>query len=80
MTVGILQQRMTDDDRKAAYNADITYGTASEFGFDFLRDRLKTKSGAGQNVPFWTAWANNGQPFKPLDPKVQRGHHLRPGR
>ena len=56
LSVGCLQQKMTDDDRKLAYNADITYGTASEFGFDFLRDRLKTKSGAGQNVPFWTAW------------------------
>jgi preprotein translocase subunit SecA len=74
LTVGVLQQKMSDDDRKVAYNADITYGTASEFGFDFLRDRLKTKSGAGQNVPFWTAWSNTGQDFKPLDPKVQRGH------
>ncbi len=76
LTVGCLQQRMTDDARKVAYNADITYGTASEFGFDFLRDRLKTKSGAGQNVPFWTAWSNNGQDYKPLDPKVQRGHQF----
>jgi preprotein translocase subunit SecA len=75
LTVGVLQQRMSDDDRKAAYAADITYGTASEFGFDFLRDRLKTKGGAGQNVPFWAAWVNTNQSFKPLDPKVQRGHH-----
>jgi preprotein translocase subunit SecA len=75
LTVGCLQQRMSDDARKAAYNSDITYGTASEFGFDFLRDRLKTKSGAGQNVPFWTAWSGNGQDFKPPDPKVQRSHH-----
>jgi preprotein translocase subunit SecA len=75
LTVGCLQQRMSDDERKAAYGADITYGTASEFGFDFLRDRLKTKSGAGQNVPFWTAWTNTGQDYKPLDPKVQRTHH-----
>ena len=76
LTVGVLQQKMTDDDRKIAYAAAITYGTASEFGFDFLRDRLKTKSGAGQNVPFWSAWSNTGQDFKPLDPKVQRGHHF----
>jgi preprotein translocase subunit SecA len=75
LTVGVLQMRMSDDDRKSAYNADITYGTASEFGFDFLRDRLKTKSGSGQNVPFWAAWVNTGQSFQPLDPKVQRGHH-----
>lgn len=75
LTVGCLQQRMSDEARKAAYNSDITYGTAAEFGFDFLRDRLKTKSGAGQNVPFWTAWSNSGQEYKPVDPKVQRGHH-----
>ena len=74
LTVGCLQQRMSDDDRKAAYQADITYGTASEFGFDFLRDRLKTKGGSNQNVPFWSAWVNTGQAFQPLDPKVQRGH------
>jgi preprotein translocase subunit SecA len=75
LTVGVLQMRMSDDDRKTAYNSDITYGTASEFGFDFLRDRLKTKGGSGQNVPFWAAWVNTGQSFQPLDPKVQRGHH-----
>src|SRR6185503_9598140 len=45
LTVGVLQQRMNDDARKAAYQSDITYGTASEFGFDFLRDRLKIKGG-----------------------------------
>ncbi|MBI3823125.1 MAG: preprotein translocase subunit SecA [Planctomycetes bacterium] len=75
LTVGCLQMKMTDDARKDAYNSDITYGTASEFGFDFLRDRLKTKGGAGQNVPFWTAWATTGQAAPPVDPKVQRGHH-----
>ena len=44
LTVGVLQQKMSDEDRAHAYKADITYGTASEFGFDFLRDRLKVKS------------------------------------
>ena len=47
---------MSDEDRTAAYQADITYGTASEFGFDFLRDRLKVKSEKGGGVPFWAAW------------------------
>ncbi len=76
LTVGCLQTKMSDDDRKNAYLADITYGTASEFGFDFLRDRLKTKEGSGQNAPFWSAWMGNGQDFKPLESKVQRGHHF----
>src|SRR3989337_1392531 len=32
---------MSDRDRKAAYAADITYGTNNEFGFDYLRDNMK---------------------------------------
>ena len=39
--VGCLQSNMTDQDRKIAYNADITYGTNNEFGFDYLRDNMK---------------------------------------
>jgi preprotein translocase subunit SecA len=76
LSVGILQQKMTDDVRKDAYKADITYGTASEFGFDFLRDRLKQKSGSNQVVPFWAAWTANGSSNKKQDPKVQREHHF----
>src|SRR5207244_11125791 len=35
LTVGCLQQQMGEQDRAKAYKCDITYGTASEFGFDF---------------------------------------------
>jgi preprotein translocase subunit SecA len=38
LSVGVLQQHMTADDRRAAYRCDITYGTANEVGFDYLRD------------------------------------------
>ncbi|MFM7399123.1 MAG: preprotein translocase subunit SecA [Verrucomicrobiota bacterium] len=38
LTVGCIQNQMGSDERKAAYGCDITYGTASEFGFDYLRD------------------------------------------
>ncbi|HSR51969.1 MAG TPA: preprotein translocase subunit SecA [Acidobacteriota bacterium] len=41
MEVGIIQNDMDDADRKAAYQADITYGTNNEFGFDYLRDNMK---------------------------------------
>ncbi|HWM90288.1 MAG TPA: preprotein translocase subunit SecA [Thermoanaerobaculia bacterium] len=41
MSVGVIQHDMLDADRKAAYNADITYGTNNEFGFDYLRDNMK---------------------------------------
>ncbi|MGA2445750.1 MAG: preprotein translocase subunit SecA [Opitutaceae bacterium] len=38
VTVGCIQQLMHNDLRREMYNRDITYGTASEFGFDYLRD------------------------------------------
>jgi preprotein translocase subunit SecA len=40
LTVGILQANEMDEAKHAAYAADITYGTNSEFGFDYLRDNL----------------------------------------
>ncbi len=39
-TVGWIENMMPQTDRKAAYDADITYGTNSEFGFDYLRDNM----------------------------------------
>jgi preprotein translocase subunit SecA len=41
LSVGTIQHEMNDADRKAAYEADITYGTNNEFGFDYLRDNMK---------------------------------------
>jgi len=38
VTVGCIQNGMRPQERREAYNRDITYGTASEFGFDYLRD------------------------------------------
>lgn len=38
LTVGCIQNSMGSDERKQAYGCDITYGTSSEFGFDYLRD------------------------------------------
>jgi len=38
LTVGCIQQQQAPDLRRIAYGSDITYGTASEFGFDYLRD------------------------------------------
>ena len=39
-SVGVVETQMTQPQRRKAYGSDITYGTAKEFGFDFLRDRL----------------------------------------
>jgi len=41
LSTGFISNNMTDDDRKTAYDCDITYGTNNEFGFDFLRDNMK---------------------------------------
>ena len=41
MDVGVIQNQMSDEARKKAYNSDITYGTNNEFGFDYLRDNMK---------------------------------------
>ncbi len=41
LTVGVNVHDLTDDQKRDAYNCDITYGTNNEFGFDYLRDNLK---------------------------------------
>jgi preprotein translocase subunit SecA len=41
LTVGCITANMSDEDRKDAYLADITYGTNNEFAFDYLRDNMK---------------------------------------
>ncbi len=43
LTVGVNTHDMTDDQKRAAYACDITYGTNNEFGFDYLRDNLKVR-------------------------------------
>jgi preprotein translocase subunit SecA len=41
LSVGVIVHDLDDDQRRAAYAADITYGTNNEFGFDYLRDNMK---------------------------------------
>jgi preprotein translocase subunit SecA len=79
LTVGILQMNTPDAERAKAYRCDITYGMASEFGFDFLRDRLRLANAKGAAQPFWSAWmpGTMGQPTTAgnLDPRIQREKH-----
>ncbi len=42
LTVGVVVPGMDDDQKRVAYQCDIVYGTNNEFGFDYLRDNLKT--------------------------------------
>ena len=41
LTVGVIVHDLSDEQRRAAYGSDITYGTNNEFGFDYLRDNMK---------------------------------------
>src|SRR5689334_9430578 len=41
LSVGCIVHELTDEQRRAAYASDITYGTNNEFGFDYLRDNMK---------------------------------------
>jgi len=41
LSIGCIVHGVSDEERKAAYQADITYGTNNEFGFDYLRDNMK---------------------------------------
>ena len=42
LTIGVLQNMQPYEEKRAAYASDITYGTNSEFGFDYLRDNMAT--------------------------------------
>ncbi len=41
LSTGVIVHGLTDDQRRAAYACDVTYGTNNEFGFDYLRDNMK---------------------------------------
>ncbi len=43
LETGLIQADMSPEERKPAYNADVTYGTNNEFGFDYLRDNMVTE-------------------------------------
>lgn len=62
LTVGCIQNAQSTDERREQYARDITYGTAKEMGFDFLRDRLRLDA------------AQAGTPDAELP--VQRGHYF----
>lgn len=74
LKIGVLQMQMPEAERAEAYRCDVTYGTASEFGFDFLRDRLKVAGNRGNESPFWAPWVG-GQKNQSMDVGVQRKEH-----
>jgi preprotein translocase subunit SecA len=44
ISVGVIESMMPEEPRRAAYNCDVTYGTNSEFGFDYLRDNMAVRT------------------------------------
>jgi preprotein translocase subunit SecA len=44
LTVGCIVHGLDDDERRDAYNCDVTYGTNNEYGFDYLRDNMKNSA------------------------------------
>jgi preprotein translocase subunit SecA len=55
LSAGSVQQDMSTSDRRAVYRRDVTYGSANEVGFDYLRDRLAMQPGEQVLRPFATA-------------------------
>ncbi|MDX1964430.1 MAG: preprotein translocase subunit SecA [Pirellulales bacterium] len=55
VSVGVVETQSSNDERRRAYACDVTYGTAKEFGFDFLRDRLlirRTREGQADVISY----------------------------
>jgi preprotein translocase subunit SecA len=52
LTTGVIINGLSDDQRRAAYACDVTYGTNNEFGFDYLRDNMKYRLDEMVQRPF----------------------------
>lgn len=75
ISVGVVLTDSQPDGRRAAYNSDITYGTAKEFGFDFLRDRLLLRA-SGRSATDFLGEGSTERWSSPGDQPVQRGMHF----
>jgi preprotein translocase subunit SecA len=53
LTVGLIQENMTPEERKANYNCDVTYVTNNELGFDYLRDNMALNAEEIVQRPFF---------------------------
>ena len=69
LSVGVIQTEMRQPERRKAYACDVTYGTAKEFGFDFLRDRLllrRIREGEGDLLGAMLGQQTGGGHEKPV--------------
>jgi preprotein translocase subunit SecA len=67
MTAGYIQSDMDPAARRKAYDCDITYGTNSEFGFDYLRDNMKPARWGDPIYPPWTQQCQKNLNFAIID-------------
>ncbi|MEE3370586.1 MAG: preprotein translocase subunit SecA [Planctomycetota bacterium] len=74
LTVGVVLTDDVPDQRRAAYACDITYGTAKEFGFDFLRDRLLLRR-MGRNMDDFLGGGSSHRWDESGEQPVQRQPH-----
>ncbi|MBW3598171.1 MAG: preprotein translocase subunit SecA [Planctomycetes bacterium] len=72
LTVGVIETQMSQDERRKNYACDVTYGTAKEFGFDFLRDRLLLRRIRQQTADIFFGGDRNQGNEQP----VQRAQHF----
>lgn len=78
LSVGVVVAGMSRDDRRQAYDCDITYGTAREFGFDFLRDRLELRSNSAGPFVWMYSAATTAQAGASADRITARGVQREP--
>ncbi len=76
MTVGVVQTPDNSEQRREAYGCDVTYGTAKEFGFDFLRDRLLLRRLGFRQEDFLGGGVSEHRLEGDGDRPVQRGSHF----
>src|SRR5262249_2412349 len=67
VTAGFIQSDMESPERRRAYDCDITYGTNSEFGFDYLRDNMKRARGGDPTWPPQYHQSHRGLHFAIID-------------
>ncbi|MHB8954877.1 MAG: preprotein translocase subunit SecA [Pirellulaceae bacterium] len=75
LTVGVIQTADRQDQRRRAYACDLTYGTAKEFGFDFLRDRLLLRR-MGRTLDDFLGDGSSQRWDDSGEQPVQRGAHF----
>jgi preprotein translocase subunit SecA len=75
LRVGVILENQDQDKRRRGYAADVTYGTAKEFGFDFLRDRLLMRA-QGRAVDDFLGSGSRERWSSAGEQPVQRGMHF----